>query len=109
MLTVSNGRFFGGGFPIAPDATLHDGKLHACQIRDAPPLSRLRLFNLAERGRHVTSDRVEVLDDVGFRLEFPTPPRFEIDGEVYRSSGTTVEARIVPERLRVVTPESARR
>ena len=109
MLTVSNARFFGGGFPIAPEATLYDGKLHACQIRDAPPLSRLRLFNLAERGRHVTSDRVEVLDDGGFRLEFATPPRFEIDGDVYRSAGTTVEARIVPGALKVVAPQSRRR
>ncbi len=51
MLTISNGRFFGGGFPIAPRARIDDGKLHACRIMDAPPLTRLRLFNLAEKGR----------------------------------------------------------
>ncbi len=106
MLTVSNAPFFGGGFPIAPEATVQDGKLHACQILDAPPLSRLRLFNLAERGRHVTSDRVEVLADGGFRMEFPTPPRFEVDGDVRRSAGRTVEARIMPAALKVLAPKS---
>lgn len=106
MLTVSNGPFFGGGFPIAPEATVQDGKLHACQILDAPPLARLRLFNLAERGRHVTSDRVEVLADSGFRMEFPTPPRFEVDGDVRRSAGHTVEARILPAALKVIAPKS---
>ena len=102
MVTVSNAPFFGGGFPIAPDATVQDGKLHACQISDVSPLSRLRLFNLAERGRHVTSDRVEVIADSGFRMEFPAPPRFEVDGDVRRSAGHTVEARILPAALKVI-------
>lgn len=102
MLTVSNGRFFGGGFPIAPGATIDDGRLHACCIGDAPPLTRLRLFNLAEKGRHVTSDRVEVLDDQAFELRFPEPPRFEMDGDVRRSQGDTVRVRVLPRALRVV-------
>lgn len=104
MLTVSNGRYFGGGFPIAPAATLTDGRLHACLIGDAPPLSRLRLFNLAERGRHVTSDRVEIIDDGSFRLTFDEPPRFEMDGDVRRSSSAAMEVRALPRALRVVAP-----
>lgn len=104
MLTVSNGRFFGGGFPIAPEARADDGLLHACCIGDAAPLTRLRLFNLAERGRHVEAPQVEVLSDQGFRLTFPTPPRFEMDGDVRQASGTKVEVRVVPGALRVVAP-----
>lgn len=107
MLTVSNAPFFGGGFPIAPDANVQDGKLHACQILDAPPLSRLKLFNLAERGLHVTSERVEVLDDTAFRMDFPAPPRFEVDGDVRRSVGRTVEARVLPSALKVIARKSA--
>jgi diacylglycerol kinase (ATP) len=104
MLTVSNGRYFGGGFPIAPDATVDDGKLHACMIGDAPPLTRLKLFNLAERGRHVSSDRVEIIDDTSFRLEFASPPRFEMDGDVRRAEGAVVEVRSLPGALNVVAP-----
>ena len=106
MLTVSNAPFFGGGFPIAPDAKVQDGRLHACQILDASPFARLKLFNLAERGRHVTSDRVEILDDTGFRLDFPTPPRFELDGDVRRSATRTVEARLLPAALKVIARKS---
>jgi diacylglycerol kinase (ATP) len=102
MLTVSNGRYFGGGFSIAPRARPDDGILHACLIRDAAPLTRLRLFNLAERGRHVTSDRVEVLDDTAFRLLFDAPPRFEMDGDVRRASTAELEVRILPGALRVI-------
>jgi diacylglycerol kinase (ATP) len=104
MLTVSNGRYFGGGFPIAPRARVDDGRLHACIIGDARPLARLRLFNLAERGRHVASNHVEIIDDVSFRLTFETPPRFEVDGDVRRSSAAVVEVRSLPGALRVVAP-----
>ncbi len=104
MLTVSNGRFFGGGFPIAPAATVDDGRLHACRIGDATPLSRLKLFRLAERGRHVASTHVQILDDVGFRLTFDAPPRFEMDGDVRRARDRSVDVRVLTRRLRVVAP-----
>ena len=107
MLTVSNGRYFGGGFPIAPEATVEDGRLHACQVRDAKPLTRLRLFNLAEKGRHVESPRVEVLDDESFQVSFDGPPRFEMDGDVRLAKESTLEVRAVPGALRVVAPKGA--
>lgn len=106
MLTISNGRYFGGGFPIAPKAKVDDGKLHACSIFDAPPLTRLKLFNMAEKGRHVLSDRVEVLDDPSFHLTFDAPPRFELDGEVRLASTTELDARVLPGALRVIAPET---
>ena len=104
MLTLSNGTYFGGGFPIAPGASVTDGRLHACRILDSPSFSRLKLFNMAERGRHVGSDQVEIIDDLSFQLTFDAPPRFEMDGEVRRSVTPTVNVRILPGALRVISP-----
>jgi len=104
MLTVSNGRYFGGGFPIAPGATVTDGLLHACRIGDASPLGRLGLFNKAEKGTHLSSEKVEVLGDVAFRLTFQAPPRFEVDGDVRRAADRTVEVSVLQGRLKVVAP-----
>lgn len=104
MLTISNGSFFGGGFPIAPGATVDDGRLHACRILDAPPFERLRLFNRAEKGRHVSSERVEVLDDRSFSVRFPEPPRFEMDGEVRVAQERTLEVTLLPGALSVIAP-----
>jgi len=107
MITVSNGRFFGGGFPIAPAASLDDGMLHTCRILDAAPFTRLKLFNLAEKGRHTTSDKVEVLADPAFQLTFESPPRFEMDGDVRRASGEVLDVRVLPKALSVVTAAAA--
>ena len=104
MLTVSNGRYFGGGFPIAPEGDVSDGRLHACRIGDGGPFTRLRLFNLAERGRHVGSDRVEIVSGRSLLLRFGAPPRFELDGEVRRAREPDVRLTVLPGALRVVAP-----
>ncbi len=106
MLTISNGRYFGGGFPIAPVATVTDHRLHACLIGDGRPLQRLRLFNLAERGLHVRSERVDVVDSSRFTIRFPTPPRFEVDGDVHMATGTEVEVEVLPGALTVLSSEN---
>jgi diacylglycerol kinase (ATP) len=105
ILTISNGRFFGGGFPIAPDARVDDGLLHACLIGDAPALRRAALFNQAERGRHVSAPEVQIISDRHFSVRFPDngpPPRFEVDGDVYGSQGHAVDVELLPSALEVV-------
>jgi len=102
MLTVSNGRYFGGGFPIAPEASPDDGLLHACAIGDAGPLARAALFNAAGKGRHVGSPRVEIRSSRAFRVDFPRPPRFEVDGDVFTTESTSVDIEVVPGALEVL-------
>ena len=107
IVTISNGRFFGGGFPIAPGASVDDGLLHACMIHDASPLRRAALFNRAERGRHIGAAEVELLSDQSFAASFADEgprPRFEIDGDVYASGDWTIEVAVVPSALEVVVP-----
>ena len=105
IVTISNGRYFGGGFPIAPEATVDDGLLHACLIRDAGPLRRAALFNRAERGRHVGAPEVEILSDRRFTVRFPEEgalPRFEVDGDVFVSASHVVDVDLLPKALEVV-------
>lgn len=68
---------------------------------------RLQLFNLAEKGRHIESERVEVVEDRGFRLTFDTPPRFEMDGDVRQAVDAEIRIRVLPGALTVVAPTGA--
>jgi len=104
MLTINNGRFFGGGFPIVPRASLQDGTLHACHIGDAPPLRRLVLFDRAGKGTHERSPEVDVHTAARFTLTFPRPVRFEADGDLYATSGPTITVEVRPAALRVLAP-----
>ena len=104
MLTISNGPFFGGGFPIAPAAELTDGLLDACAIGNAPPLTRMRLFQMAEKGSHVLSPFVHTRRSRRFTVSFDEPPKYEVDGEVWQAHEPHVEVEVVPRALRVVVP-----
>ena len=104
LLTISNGRIFGGGFPIAPDADLADGRLDACAIADASPVGRARLFSLAEKGRHVNTKGVALRQDRTFAVHFDQRVRYEVDGDVYQSRTGEVRVEAVPSALPVVVP-----
>lgn len=102
MLTVTNGAYFGGGFPIAPQARIDDGVLHACMIGDAAPLRRMALFNRAEKGRHVQEPEVSVRTARRFTLTAADPFRFEADGDIYETSVPELEIEVLPGALRVI-------
>lgn len=102
MVTVTNGAWFGGGFPIAPDGRIDDGQLHACFISDASPLQRLGLFGRAEKGKHVGDPRVEIRPSGGFRFDFGAPVRFEADGDVFLTEGSTLELEVKRAALTLV-------
>ena len=104
MLTVSNGRFFGGGFPIAPAAEVEDGLLDACAIRDTTPLGRAKLFRMAEKGRHVRSRHVRVHQSRRFTVRAEQPPKYEVDGELWQADGPDVVIEVVRGALRIVVP-----
>ena len=107
VLTISNGCFFGGGFPIAPQASVDDGLLHACLVRDTGPVRRAILLSRAERGRHIGEPEADLISDRSFAVRFPEagpPCRFEIDGDIYLSSVPTVEVEVLRGALEVVVP-----
>lgn len=102
MVTISNSPYFGGGFPIAPKATVQDGRLHACMIGDASPLRRMKLFGAAGKGRHVDAPEVSLVDATRFTARFDGPIRFEADGDVFSIAGTELSVEILPGALEIV-------
>lgn len=107
MVTVSNGKFLGGAFKIAPNASVGDGMLDVCFIKNSGVLARVRLFAGALRGRHlglssVTSGNVKELT-----LTFSEPPAMELDGELRVARSKVVHLRCLPRALSVIAAPGA--
>ena len=107
MITVSNGRYLGGAFKIAPHASVLDGKLDACFFGDSNVLERARLFVGALRGTHLDMRGVSSAKVQDLSLTFPAPPSMEIDGELRTARSTTVRLRCVPRALSVLAAPGA--
>lgn len=107
MITVSNGRWLGGAFKIAPDASVRDGKLDACFFGDSNVLERARLFIGALRGTHLHMRGVSSANVQDLSLTFPAAPSMEVDGELRTARSTTVKLRCVPLALSVLAAPRA--
>lgn len=102
MVTVSNGRFLGGAFRIAPGASVLDGKLDVGLCRDAGFAGRVRIFAAAFRGTHVGLPSVETRRIAGMTLRFSTPPMMEVDGDLRQALSSTVTVDCASRALGVI-------
>lgn len=107
MVTVSNGRYLGGAFKIAPHASLLDGKLDACFFSDSNVVERVRLFVGAMRGTHIGMPSVSAASVQQLALTFAASPSMEMDGELRAAHSSTVELKCVPRALSVVAAPGA--
>ena len=90
-VVVANGRYFGGGMRIAPDAELDDGVFDVVIVEAAGRLRTVRGVPSLYRGTHVRRAEVEVCRARQVRVEHGrTPLLFDVEGEQVGQTGATV-------------------
>jgi diacylglycerol kinase (ATP) len=107
MVTVSNGKFLGGAFKIAPHASVTDGELDVCLIKNSGLLARIRLFAGALRGRHLGLSSVTSGNAKDLTLTFDEPPAMELDGELRVARSRVVHLQCLPRALSVIAAPGA--
>jgi YegS/Rv2252/BmrU family lipid kinase len=106
VVAVANGRYFGGGMQIAPEAELSDGQF------DVVALGDLGLWDLVRHGRKIYSGTHLRLDKVSQRRARVVraeplgrePIRMDVDGETPGVLPATF--RILPGALRLIVPKA---
>jgi len=106
MLIVANARVFGGGFKIAPQAELGDGRLDVMAFRNMGLFDRLGIMARLLRGTHAASPNVAASTVSTLTLRFAGPPTYETDGEWNRAKTAEVRIEVVPQALEVLAPGS---
>lgn len=102
MATVGNGRTYGGGIPICPDADLEDGLLDVTLVRPAGRLKLLRLLPRVYRGTHTSIEQVSTFRVRRVRLSSPDVTAYA-DGDPLGPLPLSVE--VVPSALRVFSAQ----
>ena len=91
MATVGNGRTYGGGIPICPEADLSDGLLDVTIVRPAGRLHLLRLLPRVYRGTHTTVPEVSTFRVRSARLDAPGVTAYA-DGDPMGALPLSIEA-----------------
>lgn len=99
---VANGRFWGGGMKIAPEAKLNDGYFDVVMIGDLSVLEKLTKSYRLYSGTHLKIDKVGFA--LGSRIEATPvngsdPVLIEVDGEAPGHLPATIE--LLPQALRI--------
>jgi diacylglycerol kinase (ATP) len=102
-VVVANGRYFGGGMMIVPDASSGDGLLDVLLIGDLTKRDLMFTLPKTYRGKHLPHPKAELLRGRVVTVDSTASPLpVELDGE---QPGTTpVRIEIVPRALRLRVP-----
>jgi len=102
MVIVANARVFGGGFKVAPQADLEDGRLDAVAFANMGFGERVSALVRLLRGTHAVHPRVSSLAASRLVYRFASPPPYETDGEWNQARSAELTIECVPRALRVL-------
>jgi len=96
---LANGRFFGGGMMIAPDADPADGLLDVVIIGDLSKVAMTRLSGRIYKGEHVAHPAVEVHRARRVRVESEDEALLDVDGEPL--GRCPIDVKVLPGALKI--------
>jgi YegS/Rv2252/BmrU family lipid kinase len=104
LVTVGNGISSGGMFRLTPQASITDGLLDVCLVRD---LSRSRILQLMPhviQGTHETAQEVHMHQITHLTISTNTGLPVHADGEILAQQAPTIEIEVVSGGLSVLKP-----
>lgn len=102
-LLAMNGRWIGGGIPIAPVAGIQDGKLDVIAVTAGSRWTLMRKLAQVLARRHLVQREVEFLQRGSFDVEGLSPPLLlAVDGELYPWHESRLSFRTLPGALTVL-------
>ncbi|MBD0276883.1 MAG: hypothetical protein ICV81_02825, partial [Flavisolibacter sp.] len=97
MISIANGKRYGGGFLVAPHAVPHDQLLDVTIIKRIAVHNRLRYLPVVKQGKYLHLPFVQVLQTQSIIIEANNRVPAHVDGEFFRAE--TFFVKLLPERF----------
>jgi len=102
QVSVGNGRFYGGGIPIAEDATIDDGRLDLYAIPSGPGRRIMAMIPALRSGRSKDSQDIVTMQGETMEIHTRRPKTVSVDGE--EMTKTPAKFRVLRGALKVFAP-----
>ena len=103
-LIVANGRFFGGGMGVAPDARVDDGLFSVVIIGEISTLVYLKNLGEIRKSRKIEHPELKYLSASEILIESRSGPLpIDMDGEFI--GYTPVKMKVIPAAIRFIAPK----
>ena len=102
---IANGKFFGGGMKVAPDADVQDGQFEVVVLEDMPKLELAAKIRHVYRGTHIHLSQVKCFRGSKVRVSIAdasrrSPMYLDLDGEC--PGRLDCKFFILPQALRII-------
>jgi YegS/Rv2252/BmrU family lipid kinase len=97
MISIANGRRYGGGFQVAPKALLTDGLLDINIVGKISSLKRMKYLPVIEKGEHLDLPFVQYRHSEKITISSSTKLHAHMDGEYFTDS--IFEIQLLPKRF----------
>jgi len=97
LISVANGQRYGGGFQVAPKASMSDGLLDLNVVKEIAPIKRLWYLPVIEKGRHLDLPFVVYRHVTDIYISFEKIQPAHMDGEYFEAKEFKIE--ILPKRF----------
>lgn len=97
MISIANGKRYGGGFYVAPNALLNDSLLDINIVGRISPLKRIKYLPVIEKGEHLNFDFITYRQANKVIIDSSTKLHAHVDGEYLQSNYFDIE--ILPKRF----------
>ena len=97
MINIANGRAYGGGFKVAPKASITDGLLDLNIVGEIASFKRLYYVPIIEKGRHLELSFIHYHQTNKVQIKSPFLLPAHMDGEYFTSDEFIIEC--LPKRF----------
>lgn len=91
LISIANGQRYGGGFLVAPKASVNDHLLDVSIIGKIAPLKRIKYLPVMEKGQHLALPFVQYRQSQKITIESAIPLHAHIDGEYLQADRFQIE------------------
>ena len=97
MISVANAKRYGGGFCVAPKASVTDDVLDINIVGKISPVNRMRFLPVIEKGEHLTLSFIQYKQAPKVTIRSSSPLHCHIDGEYIFENEFRIE--VLPKRF----------
>jgi YegS/Rv2252/BmrU family lipid kinase len=102
MISVANGRRYGGGFYVAPEAAADDGQFDVGLVEQVSRVEMLKLITLFMKGTQASNPHVQMTRARRVTVRCDEGYAVHADGEIFAMAARSLAMEILPRTLRVI-------
>lgn len=105
QLTVCNGRFYGSGFEISPNADLNDHLLHGQSVETEKWWHAFKFLPLLFKSTHTSDKGLKQFAGREIEIRTRASMRVDLDGDV--KTKTPLKLTLHPQKLKILVPKQS--